>query len=237
MVQAAKKRKRSPGRPPVDEITPAQQRTLEAIRDFLLEHSYPPTLRELGEILGLGMTPVNDSVKQLIRKGYLTKEPHKPRSLTLVREPPVERPTGRGGVAKFVSVRLYGEVAAGQPLLAEEQVIGEALVPADLVRGGDHFALKVKGDSMTGAGILDGDTVIVRKQQLADHGDIVVALLEDFENEATVKRLHWMNGKIELRPENKKHRPIEVKSDANFRILGVVVAHSRQWSEGTGEVK
>jgi len=216
---AKKKTKQPTGRRPTEEITPAQRRTQAPVRDFIIDHEFSPTLRELAEILGLGVTPVNDSVNQLIRKGYLTKEPHKRRSLTLTKTATQRVMANR--VPDFCSLGLYASVSAGEPALAEDNLIGEALVPPDLVRGGEFFALKVKGESMQNAGIHDGDTVIVKKQQLAQHGDIVVAMIDD---EATVKRLYWKHNRIELRPENSKFKPIPVESSANFRILGIVVA-------------
>ncbi|MEX0716602.1 MAG: transcriptional repressor LexA [Planctomycetaceae bacterium] len=213
--------RRSVGRPLVETITDAQRRTLEAIRVHIDRHGSSPTLKELAKVLGLAMTPVNESVRQLIRKGYVTRTPNVPRSLAIVREPESDRATG------FMSIGLYGVVAAGQPVLADENRLGEALVPARILRCGRHFALKVQGDSMIGAGIHDGDTVIVREQPLAQNGQIVVAVVD---GETTLKRLHFGSDVIELRPENKRFKPIQVTSEAEFRILGVVVADSRQWT-------
>lgn len=208
-------------RPPVEQVTDAQRRTLTAIRDYIHQHGFSPTLKELSEVLGLAMTPVNESVSQLVRKGYVTRKPHTPRSLAVVREPPEERITG------LTSIGLYGVVAAGQPVLAEENRLGEALVPAHVVENGKYFALKVQGQSMSGAGIHDGDTVVIRQQQLAQSGDIVVASID---GDTTLKRLYYSDETIELRPENKRFKPIPVTPEADFRILGKMVAHSRQWT-------
>lgn len=224
MAKEANKTRRRAGRRTVEEITPAQERTLKAIQDFILEHGYSPTLRELGEILNIGLTPVNDSLKHLIRKGYLTKEPNKRRSIAVVDSPQTEQVLGKR-IPNLRSLPLYGGVAAGEPALVEDNLIGEAMVPEDLLGSGEYFALRVQGESMRDAGIQDGDTVIVKKQQLAQHGAIVVALIED---EATIKRLYWRDGVLELRPENSKFQPIPVRPDANFRILGVVLAPSRR---------
>jgi repressor LexA len=114
-----------------------------------------------------------------------------------------------------------GEVAAGPPILAQENIVGEILVEGSILRGGRHFALEVRGDSMTCAGIDDSDLVIVRQQALADSGDIVVALIDD---EATVKRLWMREGMIELRPENPRYDPIVVSPESDLRIVGKVVA-------------
>ena len=216
-----KRRGRSAGRPPVETITEAQRRTLAAIRDYIAQHGFSPTLKELSEILGLALTPVNDSVRQLVRKGYVTRKPNTPRSLAVVREPERER------VGGLKSIGLYGIVAAGQPVLAEENRLGEALVPAHMVPSGKCFALKVQGNSMIGADIHDGDTVIIRQQQLAQSGDIVVAVVD---GETTLKRLYFSDETIELRPENRRHKPIRIGAESDFRILGRMVAHSRQWT-------
>ena len=124
-----------------------------------------------------------------------------------------------------MAVPIVGRVAAGQPILAEENIVGEVLVEGGIARSGRCFALEVTGDSMVDAGIRERDLVVVREQAVAENGDIVVALLED---EATVKRLFIRDEKIELRPENPNHRPIPVGPDDGLRILGKVVAVKHQ---------
>jgi len=121
----------------------------------------------------------------------------------------------------LVTIPLVGTVVAGHPLMAQENLLGELLVDASTVRSGRHFALKVSGQSMMNAGISSGDVVIVRQQPLADHRDIVVALLND---EATVKRLHYRSGEVALLPENPNFKPIPVGPDDDLRIVGKVVA-------------
>ena len=212
---------RGRGRPRIEEVTPAQRRTFDAIRNYIEEHGESPTLAELGEILDLSPTPVHDSVKQLVRKGYLERERYSRRGIRILRAPVGS--TTRS--SSLVTLPLLGLVAAGLPVFAEENVLGEALVPAEFVNG-ECFALKVKGESMKGAGLQDGDTVIVRKQALARSGEIVVASID---GEATLKRLYWENQTVELRPENKRFKVITVTPETDFRIIGKMIAQSSQW--------
>ena len=202
-----------PGRPPSVGITPAQLRALNEIRVFTSKNQYPPTLQELAAILGVSHSSVQEQISQLIRKGYLRREPGKSRGIAIVREP-------ESSVTAVVAVPIVGRVVAGAPLLAEENVVGEILVEESLLRSGRCFALEVQGDSMKDAGILPADLLIVRQQPVADSGEIVVALLD---GEATVKRLAVKRDQVELMPENPRYRPIEVTADSDFRIVGKVV--------------
>ena len=204
----------SRGRRPVEEITDPQRHTLRELCRFTNRRGFPPTIQELADILGISSPSVRDQVKQLVRKGYVKRESRKARGLTVLREPTDE-------VLALLAVPIVGRVAAGQPVLAEENVIGEVLVDSRAVRSGRCFALEVRGDSMIDAGIRDQDLVVVREQPVAESGDIVVALLDQ---EATVKRLFIRDERIELRPENSKHRPMPIGPDDGLRILGKVVA-------------
>ena len=206
------------GRRPTTEITEPQQRTLRAIRAFVAKRGFPPTMKELGEILGISAASAHEQVSHLIRKGCLRREARKARSLEIVEGPEHD-------VADLVPVPIVGTVAAGLPLLAEENIVGELLVERSMLRGGRHFALEVRGDSMVRADIHDGDYVVVRQQPIAESGDIVVALLGD---EATVKRLSIVNDRIELRPENPRFRPMVIGPDDDLRIQGKVVAVRRR---------
>ena len=210
------------GRRPAVEITDPQRRTLRALRRFIDHRGLPPTIKELADSLGISAPSAHDQVNQLVRKGYVKRESRKARGLTVVREP-------MDDVLELLVVPIVGSVAAGQPILAEENVIGEVLVDSRAVRSGRCFALEVRGDSMIGAGIHDRDLVVVREQPVAESGDIVVALLDQ---EATVKRLFVRDERIELRPENPTHRPMPIGPDDGLRILGKVVAISRS---GAGE--
>jgi repressor LexA len=202
------------GRRPVEEISDPQRSTLKEIRRFTNQRGFPPTMKELADILGISHASAHGQVNQLVRKGYLKREPRKARGIAIVREL-------EDLVPDLVAVPIVGLVAAGRPILAEENIIGEVLVEGRIARSGRCFALEVTGDSMVNAGIREHDLVVVRQQPVAENGDIVVAMLE---NEATVKRLFIREEKIELRPENPKHRPIPVGPDDELRILGKVVA-------------
>lgn len=205
------------GRPPIEGITEPQRRALTAIRAHVSRRGFPPTGQELGELLGIAPASAHEQVNQLVRKGYLRRDPHKARSLEVLKEPESE-------VSDLVPVPVVGTVAAGTPILAVENIVGELLVEGSVVGRSRCFALKVTGDSMIRAGIKDGDYVVVRQQQVAESGDIVVALLGD---EATVKRLHVSDDRIELCPENPRLRPIPVGPDDDLRIAGKVVAVRR----------
>jgi len=205
------------GRRPLKEITDPQRRTLKEIRQFLNQRGFPPTIKELSDILGISHASAHSQVNQLVRKGYLRREPRKARGLAIIREP-------EDAISDMVSVPIVGEVAAGQPILAQENIIGEVFVESRLTRSGRFFALEINGDSMVDAGINDRDLVVVRQQPVAENGDIVVALIGD---KATVKRLCIREERIELRSENIRYRPILVGPEDDLRILGKVVATKR----------
>lgn len=197
----------------MSDITPRQQRILDFIAETVRDRGYPPTVREIGEAVGLtSSSSVHAQLANLERKGLLHKDPTKPRAVTL------DGPRADGS-----AVPLVGRIAAGAPTLAAEHVEDYLTVPADFTRGGgEHFALRVAGDSMIGAGILDGDVVVVRSQDTASDGDIVAALLPGpAEDEATVKRLGHDGPRVMLIPENPGLEPFEF---ADGRILGRVVA-------------
>jgi len=190
---------------------------LKDIRRFLHQRGFPPTIKELADILGISHASAHDQVNQLVRKGFLRREPRKARGLAVICEPEDE-------TSNLLPVPIVGQVAAGQPILAEENIIGEILVEDRIAQSGRCFALEIAGDSMVDAGINDQDFVVVRQQPVAESGDIVVALLGD---EATVKRLYIRDEKIELRPENLKHQPIPIGPDDGFCILGKVIGVRR----------
>ncbi|MBU4270537.1 MAG: transcriptional repressor LexA [Planctomycetes bacterium] len=205
------------GRRPTTDPTDPQRRVLREIRDFLVHHGFPPTTKEIADAIDISTATAHEQVGQLVRKGYIHREPRKARGLTILREP-AEEPVD------IVAVELYGMVAAGPLSLAEENILGEVMVDRGLVRSGPHFALRVTGDSMQGAAIRDGDIVIVRQQPIAQNGDIVVAQIG---NDATLKRLSIREHEIELRPENPNFQPISIGPDDDLRILGKVVAVRR----------
>jgi repressor LexA len=207
-------KKERPGRRPATEITEPQRKTLKEICDYIATYEYPPTIKELAEILGIACASAHAQVNHLVRKGYLRRVSGSARGLAVIRKP-------GDGIADLIPVPIIGTVAAGQPIFAEENIIGEILVEGRIVRTGRCYALEISGDSMIDAGIQEGDLVIVRQQPMAENGDIVVALLGD---EATVKRLYIREAQVELRPENAMYQPIPITPDDDFRILGKVVA-------------
>lgn len=202
------------GKLKTEEITPLQQVTLDEICRYIELKGYPPTVKELSDIFKISQPSMHDRINQLVRKGYLIRDDRKARGLAVTRKENIEP-------LALVSVPIVGTVAAGVPIWAEENITGEVLVENSVIKSGKCFALNIKGDSMIGAGINHGDLIIVRKQQLAENGSIVVALLE---NEATVKRLRIADDIIELVPENPRLRPIRITAEDNLQILGKVVA-------------
>ena len=199
------------------ELTPRQRRILDFISGTVREQGYPPTVREIGEAVGLtSSSSVHAQLANLERRGLLHKDATKPRAMTLS-EPKMDG----------VVVPVLGKVAAGAPILADEHVEDYLTVPTSFAPGADLFALKVEGDSMVGAGILDGDVVVVQSRSDAASGDIVVALLPGpAEPEATVKRLKRERNRVMLVPENPRFEPFEM--DPEGRILGTVVTVLRR---------
>ena len=209
---------RGRGRPIIESLTPSQERLLVAIQDHINRDGMSPTLRELADHLDQGVASIYKLIQRMERNGFVSRSSGKSRSLVVLRS--VDEPQ----LAGLVAIPLLGTVAAGVPMFAPENQLGELLVDAATVRTGRHFALTVSGQSMIDAGIHSGDVLVVRQQPLADHRDIVVALLND---EATVKRLHHRNGEISLLPENVRFKPIPVGPEDDFRIVGKVVAVRR----------
>jgi repressor LexA len=204
-------------------LTAKQQAVLDVVRDQCAEHGYPPTVREIAVILGVASTStVHSHLAALERAGALVRDPTKPRALTLRDEPARPAPVALHAVPpphddeSSVALPLIGRVAAGAPILAEEHHEDHVRVPTMLTRRGESFLLKVRGDSMIGAGILDGDYVVVRHQAAADQGQIVIAMVD---GEATCKRLDTSRGRIRLLPENPDMQPIEPDE---CEIAGVV---------------
>ncbi len=223
------------------ELTERQLEVLRFIARQIEDHGYPPTIREIGEALDIRSTNgVNDHLKALERKGYLTRDPVKSRALiptgaargALGGEPrssnvvPLVRPTRP--TSGLVEVPIVGRVAAGQPILAQERIEDSVQVDAFLLGTNKKvYGLRVQGDSMVGDGILPGDYVFVKKQLHADDGDIVVAMIDD---EATVKRVYFEADRVRFQPSNPRMAPIYVR-ESDFRttmILGVVVGVYRK---------
>jgi repressor LexA len=195
------------------DLTNRQKEIFDFIKRYLRKHGYPPTVREIGKALGLhSPSTVHAHLAKLEASGLLRRDPSKPRAIELMVDK-VKRAVRPG-------TPLVGNVAAGAPILAEENIEDYLQVPS--VIGGeddDDYVLRVRGDSMVGAGILEGDYVVVRPAQTASNGEIVVALIED---EATVKRYFREKDHIKLQPENKSMKPIKTR-DAHLlgRVVGV----------------
>ena len=199
-------------------LTGRQQEIWKFLTDYVDEHGYPPTVREIGEAVGLASpSTVHAHLANLERAGLIKRDPTKPRALELRRDPK----SGTSRAEDLHKLPLLGEIAAGGPLLAEQNVEDYLAVPEPLARGGEEFLLRVKGDSMVNAGILDGDFVVVERRQDARNGDIVVALAgaDELADEATVKRLFRENGRVRLQPENQAMEPIYAQ---HVQILGKV---------------
>jgi repressor LexA len=201
-------------------LTARQQEIWQFLVDYVDGHGYPPTVREIGEAVGLASpSTVHAHLANLERAGLLRRDPTKPRALELVGH---RRPDAAAAdTADLPRLPLVGQIAAGSPLLAEENIEDEIAVPEPLGRGAD-FLLKVRGESMVEAGILDGDTLVVRRQSDAQNGDIVVALVGDDESteEATVKTFYRDDGRVRLQPENSSLEPIFAD---HVQVLGKVV--------------
>ena len=200
----------------MDKLTGRQREILNWIKRFINEQGMPPTVREIGAAFEIGSSSVFDHLKALERKGHLRRGELGARSLILE-----EADDLRG--CEHAEVRVLGRIAAGSPIEAVEDDLGTIPVSKELLRGHGGFALQVEGDSMVEAGIHDGDYVIVREQDTAENGDIVVAVIE---GEATLKRFYKEKDGVRLEPANWKMEPIEVKS-GDFRIQGKVVGVMR----------
>lgn len=194
--------------------TPRQQAILDVIKDFTREHGYPPSVREIGERVGLSSSStVQCHLRTLEKKGLIKRDPTKPRALT----------SESDSIARaVVTVPLIGRVAAGMPITAAENIEDEMALPASLVRSSGSFMLRVKGESMVEAAILDGDLILVNPQKVANNGEIVVAMID---NEATVKTFYKEDNRVRLQPQNKFMEPIY--SD-NVDIVGKVAAVIRK---------
>jgi repressor LexA len=197
-------------------LTKRQREIFDFVKSYGEEHGYPPTVRDIGKAIGLtSSSTVHAHLANLEKLGVLRRDPTKPRAIEVL----VDK--ARAAVAPS-GLPLVGQVAAGQPVLAEENI--EEYVPVPQIAGGDEgeFVLRVKGDSMVGAGIFEGDYVVVRPQETAGDGEIVVALVED---EATVKRFFKEEDHVRLQPENDMLDPILSR---DVQLLGRVVGVCRR---------
>ena len=197
-------------------LTKRQQEIFDFVRKYVSEHGYPPTVRDIGKAIGLtSSSTVHAHLANLEKLGVLRRDPTKPRAIEVLMDKARE-------VVAPSGLPVVGQVAAGQPVLADENI--EEYVPVPGIAGGDdgEFVLRVKGDSMKDAGILEGDFVIVRRQETAGDGEIVVALVGE---EATVKRFFREHDHVRLQPENDAREPIRTR---DAQVLGRVVGLCRR---------
>jgi repressor LexA len=201
-----------------DELSDRQRKILHFIQEAVVERGYPPSIREIGDAVALTSTSsVHSQLEALERKGFIRRDPTKPRAIMVsldeqTMEPPRPLPA---------YVPLVGRIAAGVPITAQEQVEELLPLPRDIVGQGELFGLQVRGDSMKDAGVLDGDYVVIRKQETAQNGEMVAAMIDGDEPEATVKHFSNRDGRILLLPANDDYEPID---GTHAQILGKVVS-------------
>jgi repressor LexA len=212
------------GPPDATGLTPRQQRVLTVIRDSIESRGYPPSMREIGEKVGLtSSSSVAHQLRTLEEKGYIKRDPHRPRAVSIFSPDHSADETLVNDQAPAPAyVPLLGRIAAGGPILAEERIEEVFPLPKSLVGDGQLFLLEVVGDSMVDAAICDGDYVVVRQQPTAENGEIVAALLD---GEATVKTLQRKDGKVWLLPHNQAYDPID---GTHATILGRVTTVLRR---------
>jgi repressor LexA len=204
------------------DLTERQQQVLEYIKDTVAGRGYPPSVREIGEAVGLNSpSTVHSHLNSLVEAGAIKRDPSKPRAIRVTSDqPPSVRQTGRTR-----DIPVLGRIAAGSPILAAENLDDVLTLPVDLVGEGPVFLLQVKGDSMVDAGIHEGDLVAVHKQPDARDGEIVAALIDG--EEATVKRLRRRHGRVVLESENFAYPPMEFTS--GVELIGKVVSVLRRY--------
>lgn len=211
-------------------LTDRQRRILETIRDSVEARGYPPSMREIGEAVGLASSSsVKHQLSALETKGYLRRDPNRPRAIEVVLPGEIDEsltphssPATPANNEHVSMVPLVGRIAAGGPVLADQEVEDVFALPKQLTGDGELFMLNVTGDSMIDAAICDGDWVVIRRQNTAENGDIVAALLDD---EATVKTFRRKDGQVWLMPHNPAYTPID---GTHARIMGKVVSVMRR---------
>ena len=206
--------------------TERQQKILDVIHEFTSEHGYPPSVREIGERVGLSSSStIHAHLKALEKRGIILRDPTKPRAMRSAQQPPhgFDGRHGEGSLPDAVVMPIVGKVAAGTPITAQENLEGEFVLPTAFVpKASDAFMLRVQGESMIEAAILDGDLIMVRPQKTATNGEIVVAMVD---GEATVKRFYKESGRVRLQPENQTMEPIYA---SDVEIIGRVEAVVRR---------
>ncbi len=214
-----------------NELTERQKSIYKFIKEFIDFNSYPPTYREIGAHFNIASTfGVKRHIDALIKKGYLNIGENSSRTISIT-DNSTENP--KPVQTDTIEIPIIGRVAAGQPILAEENIEGTFNIQSSLINGkADCFALKVKGDSMINVGIFEGDVVIINPQKEANNGEIIVAMID---NEATLKRFQRKNGNISLIPENDNYSPIIINKSDNFSIVGKALGVFRWYNWGNYE--
>ncbi len=200
------------------DLTDKQQLIFEYIKEKIIDSGFPPTVREIGDSFGITVKGAYDHLKAIEKKGFIRTEQNKSRAIVVI-DAGAEHGNATGGR----SIPLLGRIAAGAPILAEENIEDYLTFPETMFSSGEYFALNVAGDSMIEGGILDGDIAIIRQQNTASNGDIVAALLED---EATLKVFSKTGSSLKLLPMNRAYKPIE---NSPFSILGKLAAVFRRY--------
>ena len=211
----------------MSQLKEREQKILSYMKEEIRTKGYPPTVREICAALGIKSTSTaHKDIESLVKQGYLVKDPSKPRALMVVDPVSGRQDNGAGqenGISQLrddvIDIPVVGRVAAGTPILAEQNIEDTFPLPARYASSGTNFMLRVHGESMIEAGIMDGDLILVQQSETASNGEIVVAMIDGFESEATVKTFYKENGHIRLQPENSSMSPI---IDKDVRILGKV---------------
>ncbi len=217
----------------MDKLKDRERKILNYMKEEIKTKGYPPTVREICTAIGIKSTSTaHKDIESLVRQGYLVKDPSKPRALMVVdphadKKAPAEKSTEVLERSDVVDIPVVGRVAAGTPILAEQNIEDTFPVPARYAAGGTSYMLRVRGESMIEAGIMDGDLILVQQQDTARNGEIVVAMIDGFESEATVKTFYHEGDHIRLQPENQTMSPIIVK---DVKILGKVKGVFRYFS-------
>ena len=200
------------------DLTDKQLMIFEFIKEKINDSGFPPTVREIGDRFGITVKGAYDHLKAIEKKGYIRTEQNKSRAIVILGDSDTAESASDG-----ISIPLLGRIAAGSPILAEENIEDYLTFPESMFTNGEYFALNVKGDSMIEGGILDGDIAIIKKQNTANNGEIIAALLED---EATLKIFSKAGNAIKLVPMNSAYKPIECR---DLSILGKLAAVFRRY--------
>ncbi len=198
------------------DLTDKQQLILNFIKEAIIDSGFPPTVREIGDKFGITVKGAYDHMKAIEKKGFIRTEHNKSRAIVIIDDENEIKSSG-------ISIPLLGRIAAGSPILAEENIEDYLSFPQEMFSKGDYFALTVRGDSMIEGGIFDGDIAVIKKQNIAENGEIVAALIDD---EATLKVLQKTSDSIRLMPRNAAYKPIECD---DVLIMGKLAAIFRTY--------